>query len=126
MTAASIPTPAAPANATAGATSANSQAPAAWSSAPTSAYPPISTYAVIGDMRTAALVGLNGSIDWCCLPEFPSASTFAAILDESRGGQFLTSTPRKNTKKKTEGGKEKSERSEHKDSPPPTLHHTST
>jgi GH15 family glucan-1,4-alpha-glucosidase len=39
-------------------------------------------------MRTAALVGLNGSIDWCCLPDFSSASTFAAILDSSRGGRF--------------------------------------
>ncbi len=39
-------------------------------------------------MRTAALVGLNGSIDWCCLPEFSSASTFAAILDDTRGGRF--------------------------------------
>ena len=64
------------------------QQPAAWSPAVQSPYAPISAYAVIGDMRTAALVGLNGSIDWCCLPDFPSASTFAAILDASRGGRF--------------------------------------
>jgi GH15 family glucan-1,4-alpha-glucosidase len=63
------------------------QVPAAWS--PESAeYAPISAYGVIGDMRTAALVGLNGSIDWCCLPDFPSSSMFAAILDASRGGRF--------------------------------------
>jgi GH15 family glucan-1,4-alpha-glucosidase len=92
VTATSLPAvtsaPSTAANATSGATSATSQAPATWSSAATSAYPPISAYGVIGDMRTAALVGLNGSIDWCCLPEFPSPSTFAAILDESRGGRF--------------------------------------
>jgi GH15 family glucan-1,4-alpha-glucosidase len=70
------------------ATSSSDNAPAAWSSTPESSYPPISAYGVIGDMRTAALVGLNGSIDWCCLPEFASASTFAAILDSASGGRF--------------------------------------
>ncbi|MGI9091143.1 MAG: glycoside hydrolase family 15 protein [Gemmatimonadaceae bacterium] len=52
------------------------------------AYLPISAYGIIGDMRTAALVGLNGSIDWCCFPDFPSQSTFAAILDSALGGRF--------------------------------------
>ena len=39
-------------------------------------------------MRTAALVGLSGSIDWCCFPDFASSSTFAAILDADHGGRF--------------------------------------
>lgn len=52
------------------------------------AYLPISEYGVIGDLRTVALVGSNGSIDWCCLPRFDSASLFAAILDHRRGGRF--------------------------------------
>ena len=51
-------------------------------------YRPISSYAVIGDLHTAALVGLNGSIDWCCFPYFDSASVFASMLDAARGGSF--------------------------------------
>jgi GH15 family glucan-1,4-alpha-glucosidase len=59
-----------------------------WRLADNKPYLPISAYGIIGDMRTAALIGLNGSIDWCCLPDFPSASTFAALLDSKRGGRF--------------------------------------
>ena len=50
--------------------------------------PPISSYGVIGDMRTAALVGLHGGIDWCCLPRFDGGSVFAALLDPDRGGAW--------------------------------------
>lgn len=52
------------------------------------AYQPIENYGVIGNMRTAALVCLNGSIDWFCYPNFDSPSVFAAILDDHRGGRF--------------------------------------
>jgi len=55
-------------------------------------YPPIESHAVIGDLQTAALVGLNGSIDFLCLPHFDSPSIFAALLDAERGGAF-TITP---------------------------------
>jgi GH15 family glucan-1,4-alpha-glucosidase len=45
------------------------------------AFLPIEDHGVIGDLQTVALVGLDGTIDWCCLPFFDSASVFAAILD---------------------------------------------
>ena len=51
-------------------------------------YKPIEDYGVIGNMHTAALVGLDGSIDWYCHPHFDSPSIFAAILDDKKGGFF--------------------------------------
>ena len=48
----------------------------------------IENYGLIGDMSSAALVGTDASIDWCCLPRFDSPSVFAAILDPKVGGRF--------------------------------------
>src|SRR5215207_9325890 len=52
------------------------------------AYQPIENYGIIGDLHSVALVGLDGSIDWLCLPHFDSPSVFAAILDDEKGGRF--------------------------------------
>ena len=51
-------------------------------------YQPIEDYGVVGNLRTTALVGKNGSIDWFCFPHFDSPSVFGAILDEHKGGYF--------------------------------------
>lgn len=51
-------------------------------------YQPIEDYGIIGNMRTTALVGKNGSVDWFCLPRHDSPSIFAAILDHEKGGHF--------------------------------------
>jgi GH15 family glucan-1,4-alpha-glucosidase len=56
-------------------------------------YQPIEHYGVIGNLRTAALVGMDGSIDWLCLPRFDSPSVFAAILDDKKGGRFRIAPP---------------------------------
>ncbi|PSP41202.1 glycoside hydrolase family 15 protein [Halobacteriales archaeon QH_2_66_30] len=51
-------------------------------------YKPIDAYGLIGNLETCALVGRDGAIDWCCLPNLQSPSIFAAILDSETGGTF--------------------------------------
>ena len=52
------------------------------------AYQPIENYAVIGNLQTVALVGMNASIDFLSFPYFDSPTVFAALLDENKGGHF--------------------------------------
>ncbi|MDG6928565.1 MAG: glycoside hydrolase family 15 protein [Nitrososphaerota archaeon] len=51
-------------------------------------YKPIRGYGIVGNTRSVALAGYDGSIDWCCLPRFDSPSVFAAILDAGKGGRW--------------------------------------
>jgi len=61
--------------------------------APTAKSLRIEDYGMIGDCKTAALVGANGAIDWLCLPRFDAASCFAALLgDESHGHWLIAPT----------------------------------
>ena len=51
-------------------------------------YLPIEDHGIIGDLHTVALVGKNGTIDWCCIPAFDAPSVFGALLDAEKGGFF--------------------------------------
>jgi GH15 family glucan-1,4-alpha-glucosidase len=59
-----------------------------WDAGSTPRYLPIAEHGLIGDLRSAALVASNGTIDWYCCPRFDAPSVFASILDADRGGSF--------------------------------------
>ncbi|KAM0345242.1 hypothetical protein ACHAPU_006640 [Fusarium lateritium] len=59
----------------------------------TGGYLPIEDYGMIGNMHTCALVGIDGSIDYMCWPDFDSPSVFCRLLDKDKGGHFFISPP---------------------------------
>ncbi len=54
-------------------------------------YKRISDYGIIGNLRTVALIALDGSIDWMCLPYIDSPGVFNALVDAEKGGCFAIS-----------------------------------
>jgi GH15 family glucan-1,4-alpha-glucosidase len=54
-------------------------------------YKSISSYGVVGNLETCALIGKDGSVDWLCFPYIESPSIFGALLDVERGGRFSIS-----------------------------------
>ena len=51
-------------------------------------YLPVENHGIIGNLNTAALVGMDGCIDFLCFPYFDSPSVFASLLDSKKGGHF--------------------------------------
>jgi GH15 family glucan-1,4-alpha-glucosidase len=51
--------------------------------------PPIESYGLLGDTRTAALVSEQGSVDWLCVPRFDGSPVFGRLIDPANGGSWL-------------------------------------
>jgi GH15 family glucan-1,4-alpha-glucosidase len=54
----------------------------------TGGYLPIEEHGIVGDLRTVALVGTDGTVDWYCPSRFDAPSLFGALLDARKGGYF--------------------------------------
>ncbi len=63
-------------------------------------YEPIENHGVIGDLHTIALVGITGTIDFMCFPNFDSPAIFTALLDDRKGGCFALAPKRENPRRK--------------------------
>ncbi|POR31301.1 Uncharacterized protein TPAR_08505 [Tolypocladium paradoxum] len=61
--------------------------------AQTGGYLPIEDYGMVGNMHTCALIGIDGSLDFMCWPDFDSPSVFCRLLDKNKGGYFSIAPP---------------------------------
>jgi GH15 family glucan-1,4-alpha-glucosidase len=59
---------------------------------PPTGYLPIEEHGIVGDLRTVALVGTDGTVDWYCPSRFDAPSLFGALLDARKGGYFALSS----------------------------------
>ncbi len=59
---------------------------------PPTGYLPIEEHGIVGDLRTVALVGTDGTVDWYCPARFDAPSLFGALLDARKGGYFSLSS----------------------------------
>jgi GH15 family glucan-1,4-alpha-glucosidase len=59
---------------------------------PPTGYLPIEEHGIVGDLRTVALVGTDGTVDWYCPSRFDAPSLFGALLDARKGGYFSLSS----------------------------------
>jgi GH15 family glucan-1,4-alpha-glucosidase len=60
--------------------------------APPTGYLPIEEHGIVGDLRTVALVGTDGTVDWYCPSRFDAPTLFGALLDARKGGYFSLSS----------------------------------
>ena len=49
---------------------------------------PLCQYAALGDGRSVALVGIDGSVDWLCVPGLDSEPVFDRLIAADQGGRF--------------------------------------
>src|SRR5260370_38963708 len=63
-------------------------------------YQSIENHGVIGNLETVALVAIDGTIDFCCFPDFDSPTIFADLLDGDKGGRFSIAAVLQNSRPK--------------------------
>src|SRR5258707_15723923 len=63
-------------------------------------YQSIENHGVIGNLETVALVAIDGTIDFCCFPDFDSPTIFADLLGADKGGRFSIAAVLQNSRPK--------------------------